>query len=124
MHEVGIVTQIVETVQATLEAYSNVSVKDVFIKVGQLRALDPQVTEFCWTTLCQGTLAEGAQLHIEDVLARGLCRTCQGEFEAHDLVFVCPECGGHHVDTVQGNELAVERILFEEQAEALSQTVN
>lgn len=123
MHEVGIVTQIVETVQATLKDYSNVLVRDVFIKVGQLRALEPQVTIFCWDTLCRGTLVEGARLHIEDIPARGFCRTCQREFDADNLVFICPDCGGYQVDTVQGNELLVERILFEEQ-ETLSGVVS
>ncbi len=112
MHEVGIVLQLLEAVQATARSYGQNRVLDVYVKVGQLRAIEPEVMDFCWQTTSKKTIAEGAILHIETIFAKGYCEDCNTIFDAQDLIFVCEQCGGHRVKTEQGHELLLDRVVM------------
>lgn len=114
MHEVGIAMTVLETVLKTAKGYDQNGVTDVYLTVGQLRAIEPEVMRFCWATVSQGTIADGARLHINYVDAKGRCDTCTCVFGASDLVFVCPQCQGCNVKTTQGNELLLDRIVMAE----------
>ena len=112
MHEVGIVLQLLDNVLSTAQAHHQTRVLDVYVQVGQLRAIEPDVMNFCWQTICQGSIAEGAKLHIETLSAKGYCEDCEKVFDATDLIFICSDCGGHRVKTQQGHELLLERVVM------------
>lgn len=113
MHEVGIVTQILQSVLQNAEGHPGARVTEVFLLVGQLRAVDPQVFQFCWDTLSRDTLASDSKLSVEWVVAQGRCLNCDHIFEAKNLNFICPQCGGGHVETHCGDELILDRIMLE-----------
>jgi hydrogenase nickel incorporation protein HypA/HybF len=114
MHEVGITMTVLETVLTTLNDYKQNKATDVYLRVGQLRGIEPEVMRFCWETVSKDTVAEGACLHIDLVPAKGFCEGCRCVFDASDLMFVCPQCDGGNVKTHQGNELVLDRVVMTE----------
>ena len=108
MHETAIVTgliRIIETHAARVGASRVIRVK---LKVGRLRAVEPQQLCSCFEMFAEGTVAEGAELVIDMLGVRGRCRTCATEFDVENYQFVCPACAGNDIEVVQGQELYIE----------------
>jgi hydrogenase nickel incorporation protein HypA/HybF len=113
MHELAIAEQIRESVAAAAAAYPGNRVTSVKLSVGQLRAIEPDTMQLCWQAVTQDSCMSGSVIEIEEVVAMGRCRSCREQFEAEDLVFVCPVCGNADVETLCGKELLVDRINLE-----------
>lgn len=112
MHELGLVVEMIEAVKEVVQNQPEVQVVSVHVRVGALRAIEPEVMRFCWDAATQETVAEGAVLCLETVPASGFCRECDYTFEVCDWIFVCPICNGGHVETVGGKDLVLERVVF------------
>ncbi len=92
--------------QAVRHGVSRVS--KVNVKVGRLRAVEPQQLVACFEMFAEGTVADGAVLAIESMPVRARCKGCGTEFEVPDYRFECPACDGGDVDVIQGQELYIE----------------
>jgi hydrogenase nickel incorporation protein HypA/HybF len=82
-------------------------VEIVHLKIGKLRAIDPENLGFCFKVLSSGSLLERATLQIEEVPVRVKCRHCARENEIAGPAFLCPACGSGNVDLAAGKELEV-----------------
>ena len=108
MHETAIVTgliRIIETHAARVGASRVIRVK---LKVGRLRAVEPQQLCSCFEMFVEGTIAEGAELVIDMLDVRGRCRACATEFDVAHYQFECPACAGNDIEVIQGQELYIE----------------
>jgi hydrogenase nickel incorporation protein HypA/HybF len=65
--------------------------------------------------VAEGTVAEGAELRIEDVPARGRCRDCGTEGELPAFPLLCSACGSANVELLAGEELLVDALELDEQ---------
>lgn len=110
MHELGIATELAKAVQDVAQSHPGRQVMAVRMQVGALRGLVPDVMCFCWQAATKQTVLEGSVLHLKWVPAAGRCRTCGREFNAEDLIFICPACEGVDVETVRGKELILDRV--------------
>jgi hydrogenase nickel insertion protein HypA len=78
MHEMGLATEIVRIVTDSIPAdMAHPRVARVNLKVGKLAAVVPQSLLFCFEIAAKETLAEGAQLHIEEIAVSARCNTCR-----------------------------------------------
>ena len=108
MHETAIVMglmRIIETHAARVGASRVLRVK---LKVGRLRAVEPQQLASCFAMFAEGTVAEGAELVIDTLGVRGRCRACATEFAVANYHFACPACAGSDIEVIQGQELYIE----------------
>ncbi len=105
MHELSIMDSALNLAleQARQAGASRVQV--IRLRVGALSGVVPDALQFAFETLTPGTLAEGAQLAIEDVPARFWCAACTREFQAEDFLAECPKCGEPSGDLRAGREL-------------------
>ena len=120
MHETAIVTGLMRIIETKAAQHGCERVTRVSLKVGRLRAVEPQQLSSCFEMFAEGTVAEGAELHIDIVGVRGRCRACATEFDVPRFRFECPNCGGNDVDVIQGQELYIES--FEADSGALAAT--
>lgn len=107
MHELAMAEAIVAI--ATDQAGPR-RVARVELKVGYLRQVVPSALRFGFELAAQGTCAEGAELTIEPVPARGACRGCGAETQLTGFPFACARCGGIQIDVTSGEELSVEAL--------------
>lgn len=108
MHEMAIVEGLMRILQKQAAQHGAARIARVTVKVGRLRAVEPQQLVACFEMFAEGTVAEGAQLVVDEVAVRARCKACGVEFEVPRYRFECPGCGGGDVDVVAGQELYIE----------------
>ena len=116
MHEMGIAMDILRIVQESIPAEMTGSkVQRVNLKVGQLSAIVPDSLRFCFNVVAANTVAEGAELAVEEVPVKARCSDCGHAWTIEDAVFVCPECKGGRVEMLSGRELDIVSIELSEE---------
>jgi len=115
MHELSLVTSIVETVVETLAALPDSSgsarVLEVRLRVGALASVIPESLEFCWGIVSEGTPLEGSRLVVNLLPVVVHCESCGQDAELQGVQsFRCPRCGEPCSDMRQGRELEIESI--------------
>ena len=115
MHELSIVSSVIETVTDSLAAYPGARVLEVRLRVGALASVVVQSLEFCWGIATDGTPLAGAKLVVNVVPVVARCAKCAQDVELASLQsFRCPRCGEPVTDLRQGRELEIESIEIEE----------
>ena len=73
MHELSIVSSVVETVTESLAAYPGARVKEVRLRVGALASVVVESLEFCWGIATEGTPLAGSLLVVKVVPVVARC---------------------------------------------------
>ena len=76
MHEVSVVTSIVDAVIDELSKYNVASVNSVTILVGVLTNLGEEQMKFAYEIVTRGTMLEGSELIMESVPVEASCLSC------------------------------------------------
>ena len=92
----------------------------VELKVGHLRQVVPSALEFAFELVALGTVLEGAELRMEEVAARGACRTCGADTPLPEFPLCCRRCGGFDVEVTRGEELLVDSLELQDEMAATS----
>lgn len=108
MHEAALSQGLVNILLAEARRHRVRSISRVWLKVGRLKAVEPQALAFCFELFTEGTLAEGAELIIDHVAARARCQACGNEFEVIKFHFQCTCCQSRDVGLLAGEELYIE----------------
>jgi hydrogenase nickel incorporation protein HypA/HybF len=115
MHELSIVTSIVETVTETLNSYPGTRVLEVRLRVGVLASVIPESLEFCYGIASEGTPLEGSRLVVNVLPVVMHCTSCGEDVELQGVQsFRCPKCGEPCSDMRQGRELEIDSIEIED----------
>jgi hydrogenase nickel incorporation protein HypA/HybF len=115
MHELSLVTSIVETVTETLAALPGSSrgarVLEVRLRVGALASVIPESLEFCWGIVSEATPLEGSRLVVNVLPVVVHCEPCGIDSELEGVQsFRCPRCGEPCAEIRQGRELEIDSI--------------
>jgi hydrogenase nickel incorporation protein HypA/HybF len=113
MHELSIAEALVSI--ATRHAAGR-RVTAVEVKVGHLRQVVPSALEFAFELVAVGTVVEKAELRLEEVPARGRCRSCDSDSAIDCFPMVCGRCGGLDLEVTAGEELLVDALELDEEA--------
>lgn len=124
MHEVSVVTGIVDAVIEELSKYDVERVNSVTVMVGDLTNLGGEQMSFAYGIVTEGTILEGSELVIERVPVEVRCGSCgytgpadtlsDPDYETHSVpVLACPGCGGA-IEVVRGMECTVKCMDIEE----------
>lgn len=84
--------------------YKASKILKVRVRAGKLMGVVPELLSFAFNSLAEGSIAEGAQLELEEVPFRGKCRSCGFSFDIDDFFGACPRCGSEELDLEGGNE--------------------
>ena len=93
MHELSIVSSIVDSVTETLEAYPGARVKEVRLRVGALASVVEDSLQFCYGIATDGTPLEGSKLVVKILPVMMHCDALRTDVEIASLQsFRCPRC--------------------------------
>lgn len=105
MHEVSVVSNMVDAILKELENYDVEKVETVNVLIGDLTSLGAEQLEFAYEIVTRGTILEGSQFVIEREEVRVKCNGCGFEgspdyigsdFSNHSIpVLACPKCRGN-----------------------------
>jgi hydrogenase nickel incorporation protein HypA/HybF len=115
MHELSIVSSIVESVTETLAAYPGAQVKEVRLRVGALASVIEDSLQFCYGIATEDTPLAGSKLVVKILPVVMHCEPCRADVILPGLQsFRCPRCGELVADMRQGRELEIDSIEIEE----------
>ncbi len=118
MHELSIISSIVDAVVESLEAYSGARVLEVRLRVGLLAAVEEESLQFCYGIATEDTMLAGSKLVVKAVPVVVHCATCAQDVQLEGMQsFRCPQCDELTMDIRQGRELEIEDIEIEEAEE-------
>jgi hydrogenase nickel incorporation protein HypA/HybF len=106
MHELGITQEILAVVS---ERSEGARVRRVVLEIGKLTAILPDALRFCFEVCSAGTVAEGAELEIDELPGRARCRQCGAEVQ-FDQPFGRCACGSSDLDWLSGEELRIKEM--------------
>ena len=110
MHELPVTESILKIVLEQAHQAGAVRVSDVYLVIGDLSSIVDDSVQFYWEILSQGTIAEAARLHFRRIPFELTCQDCGHRFTPGGSDYLCPACGGFHVQITGGNEFYVESI--------------
>ena len=115
MHEMGIILEIIDIVQASLPAGTvNGDVRGIRLKVGKLSAVVPASLQFCFGVAAKEAGLDKAELLIEEVPVQARCKDCANTWAIDTPAFICPACDSARIELLSGRELDIESIEISE----------
>ncbi|HEY2857298.1 MAG TPA: hydrogenase maturation nickel metallochaperone HypA [Terracidiphilus sp.] len=119
MHELSIVTSVVESVTASLADYPGARALEVRLRVGVLASVVEDSLQFCWDIATDATPLAGSKLVIRSVPLTVHCEDCGKDGALASLQdFRCPHCGAPATDVRSGRELEIESVEIEDAPES------
>ena len=118
MHELSIVSSIVESVTEKLAEFPGARVTQVRLRVGALASVFEDSLQFCYGIATEDTPLAGSSLIVNVLPIVAYCEKCASDVELPGLQsFRCPRCDEPVSDLRQGRELEIECIEIEEAEE-------
>lgn len=123
MHEVSVMSSIIEAVLSELKNYNVESVEEVYLTVGEMTYLGTEQLEFAYELLTQGTILEGSKLVIEKEKIEVKCNSCDyegninyledgmedGAYHTKMPIISCPQCSSQ-VEVIKGRSCVVKSV--------------
>lgn len=110
MHELGIMTGVMDAVEKTATEAGALKVLKVTLSVGVMTEAIEDALQFAFEALSEGTLCEGAELVVNMVQPRSRCLECGAVYDHDRFHMLCPECGSFATELVAGRELQIDSI--------------
>ena len=107
MHERVLGRELVTALRHAAAARGLKRVHHARVAVGALRQVDPQALDLCFRVAAPGSVAENAELSIEQPLAAAHCLSCRTEVVVRRRGDACPNCGGHRLRFLGGDEFRI-----------------
>ncbi len=108
MHETAVVEGLMRILMRKAAENSVGQIVSVRLKIGRLRGLDLRQIRGCFEMFAEGTIADGADLAIDEIPVEACCRECGRVWEVPGYRLGCPCCGGTDADITKGRELYIE----------------
>jgi hydrogenase nickel incorporation protein HypA/HybF len=108
MHEASIAQSILDIAIRECSRNGYERIERIKVEIGLLNSIHKDSLLFAFNALKTNTIAESAQLDIEEKPVGGHCNDCERYFTTNDIfVFSCPLCGGMNFSINQGRELNI-----------------
>lgn len=93
MHELSLMEEVRRQALAAAAAEGAGRIEAITLRVGELAGVESEALRFAFPVVMQGTIAEGAQLELENEAAICVCEPCGRSFHANEGCCDCPRCG-------------------------------
>ena len=110
MHEVSIVSDMLNIVYENVQLHNMKSINKIVIKVGEFTCINESSLRFAYECLCKNTICENTKLEIKKIKASAYCDNCSKIFSISYTNRVCPICNKFSKNVVTGDELTVDSI--------------
>jgi hydrogenase nickel incorporation protein HypA/HybF len=118
MHELSIVSSVVESVTESLAAWPRARVLEVRLRVGVLASVVEDSLQFCYGIATENTPLAGSRLVVRSIPVTVHCQACHRAGELPSLQdFRCPHCGVPATDVRSGRELEIESVEIDDAPE-------
>jgi hydrogenase nickel incorporation protein HypA/HybF len=113
MHELAICQALMNQIEHIAAERNARSVVSIVIGMGPLSGVEAQLLKHAYPVASAGTVAEGAELVIENLPVRVKCAQCGTESDALPNKLVCKVCGDWRTTLISGDELMLMSVELE-----------
>jgi hydrogenase nickel incorporation protein HypA/HybF len=110
MHELSVCLSLMRQVESIARQHHASNVEQLFIKVGPLSGVEPELLRHAYPLAAIGTVAENAELIIESGDVVVSCTQCGAESVVKPNRLLCTVCGDFRTRLVSGDEMILERV--------------
>ena len=108
MHELGIVSGVVEVCAKSAREAGASRVLSVRLRIGDMAEVNPETMAFAWEVLREDDpLCTEATMEVAYVHPSSVCLDCGEEFEHDRFHMRCPACGSADTVLVAGREMDI-----------------
>ena len=111
MHELGLISAVVKTVENIMIKESLTTVEKIVLQVGELSGVIPHYVEECYPAAVYKTTLENTKLEMEVIPGIVRCKQCGEEFSGVLYDLKCPKCGSESLEALSGREFIIKEIL-------------
>lgn len=111
MHELGVVFEIIKTVENFAKINQLKKIDTLVLQIGELSSMIPRYIEACYPAAVEGTVLQDTKLEIEVLPGNGICKKCNKVFNLIENSNKCPKCGSKHWELLCGKEFMIKEII-------------
>lgn len=111
MHELGVMIEVVKTVEKIAEKNALSKIDTLVIQIGELSSIIPRYIEACYPAAVDGTILENTKLKIEILPGNAICYKCNKVFNVIENESKCPNCESEKFDILCGKEFFIKEII-------------
>ena len=110
MHEIGIVRQIVRTVEDFAARNDVRRIDAVVVDCGELSLVITKYLKDIYPVIAEGTILEHAELIVEETPGFAECDDCDEIFNVVEHKGFCPACGSFEKTVLSGQDFGIREI--------------
>lgn len=123
MHEFAFAYNIFKVAETTALKYNAKKISEVFLEIGELTLIVPELLKKSFEMATKGSIAEGAKLNIKIIPGKIKCRECNKisevsltrEAQLTGLqLFRCKYCKSNNTKIIEGKKANVKNIKIQE----------
>lgn len=111
MHELGVVIEVVRTVEKVALENNLTKVDSLVLQIGELSSMIPKYIESCFPVAVDNTILQDTKLEIEVIPANGMCKNCNKVFNVKANNGQCIYCSSKSWDLVSGKGFVIKEIV-------------
>lgn len=111
MHELGIVFNVIKTVEEVGKENSLTKVSSVTLEIGEVSGIVPMFLQECWPWATEKSeLLKGSELKVEQIDAVTYCENCGKTYPTVQYAKICPHCQSDKTYLLVGTEINIKEI--------------
>ena len=111
MHELGIVTHVIRTLEGVAEEEHITKIGSVTLQIGEVSGIIQDLFVDCWNYFrAKHALFTEAELKLEITPAVTWCNACEKTYETVKYGRTCPYCGSGETWLLTGNGVEIKEI--------------
>jgi len=113
MHELAICQSLINQLENIAAERDAQSISLVVVGMGPLSGVEAQLLKNAYPIASAGTIAEHAELVIEQLPIKVKCNDCGSESDATPNKLICKQCGNWRTTLISGDELMLMSVELE-----------
>ncbi len=110
MHELSICLSLLSQIEQIARDQDAIGIDRITVKIGPLSGIEPSLLQSAYPLAAAGTLAENAELVIDDAEVTIRCNACGTQSTVVANRLLCPLCGDFRTSLTSGDEMILQRV--------------
>ena len=110
MHELSICQNLVNQVSDVAKQHRATGVKQIYLTVGSLSGIEPQLLQQSFPFASADTIVDGAKLNITLEPLEVICQQCHKKSKVSMQDLTCHHCHSWETKLLRGDELTLTRV--------------
>ena len=118
MHELAVCQGLMSQVEQIARRENAERITRILLSIGPLSGVEATLLKDAFPIAAAGTVAEGAELAVEQLAVKVKCLSCGAESEAAANRLLCAACGDFRTRLISGDEMLLMSVELERRQNA------